>query len=381
MFPKYKGDYYGSFVFDEAKMLVKKGFEVHVVTQHNQGIPYEELMDGIHVHRFKWLEPKEFKALVHFTGLIDNFRLITYVISLFLNLMWVIKKYKINVIHSHSVIPTGFIGVIVAKIMGRPVFVTAHGMDINNFEEKTFFKRLIQFSLNNCNKTIAVSKNLALKMISFGVTEDKIIILRNAVDTNRFKPTNNQKIREIYNINNKDILILFVGYLDTFKGIFELINAFYKIQHDNKNVKLMIVGTGPKEHEIKDKVIKMNLKNSITFTGNLKPEEIPDYYPAADIFALPSHTEGLPLVVLEAMSCGLPIIASNVGGIPEVVNEGKNGFLISPKNEEILTEKLRILIKNTQLRKQFAKKSAEIIENEFDITKKINRLINLYNGS
>jgi N-acetyl-alpha-D-glucosaminyl L-malate synthase BshA len=381
MFPKYKGDYYGSFVFDEAKMLVKKGFEVHVVTQHNPHIPYEEIMDGIHVHRFKWLEPKEFKALVHFNGLIDNFRLITYIISLFFNLMWIIKKYNVNVVHSHSVIPTGFIGVIVAKIMGKPVFITAHGMDVNNFEEKTFFKLLIQFSLNNCNKAIAVSKNLALKMISFGVDEDNILILRNAIDTDRFKPINNQKIRKIYNINNNDILILFVGYLDTFKGIFELINAFDKIQQDNKNVKLMIVGTGPKKHELKDKITKMNLKNSIIFTGKLRPDEMHDYYQAADIFTLPSYTEGLPLVVLEAMACGLPVVVSNVGGIPEVINEGENGFLISPKNEEILTKKLIILVKNTQLRNQFAKKSVKIIENEFDINKKINRLINLYNGS
>ncbi len=81
MFPKYKGDYYGSFVFDDAKELVKNGFEVHVVTQHNPGIPFQEVMDGIYVHRFKWLEPKEFKALVHFKGLKDNLGLITYIIS------------------------------------------------------------------------------------------------------------------------------------------------------------------------------------------------------------------------------------------------------------------------------------------------------------
>ena len=90
MFPKFKGDYYGSFVFDDARILVEKGFEVHVITQHNPNIPYEEVIDGIHVHRFRWMEPKKFKALVHFKGLTDNFRLITYLISLFFNLFCIL---------------------------------------------------------------------------------------------------------------------------------------------------------------------------------------------------------------------------------------------------------------------------------------------------
>ena len=168
MFPKYKGDYYGSFVFDDVKELAKKGFEVHVVTQHNKGIPYEEVMEGVHIHRFKWLEPGEFKALLHFKGFIDNIRLITYIISLFFYLIWIVRKFNIDIIHAHSVIPTGFIGVIVSKIIRKPVFITVHGMDIANFEDRLFYKMLITFSLVNSNKTIAVSKYIAKIMKSLG---------------------------------------------------------------------------------------------------------------------------------------------------------------------------------------------------------------------
>ena len=91
MFPKYKGDYYGSFIFGDAKELVKKGFEVHVVTQHNYGIPYEEIIDGVNVHRFKWLEPEEFKALLHFKGLNDNFRLYLSYFTFFY-LLWIVES-------------------------------------------------------------------------------------------------------------------------------------------------------------------------------------------------------------------------------------------------------------------------------------------------
>jgi len=380
MFPKYKGDYYGSFVFDEAKMLVKKGFEVHVVTQHNSGIPYEELMEGIHVHRFKWLEPNEFKALVHFKGLIDNFRLLTYVISIFFNLIILSRKYDFDILHAHSAIPTGLIGVIVTKILKKPIFITVHGMDINNFENSSIFKRLITFSLNNCTKAIAVSDNLAKKMRYLKINQNKIVILRNAVDTNRFKPLRNENLRKYCKIKDNEILILFVGYLDTFKGIFDIIDAFGEIKQTHDNIKLMIIGNGPKKHELENRVLALDLKNSVIFTGKLKPDEIHSYYQAADIFTLPSYTEGLPLAVLEAMSCGIPVIASNVGGIPEIIKNNENGFLIPPKNKKILKNNLIILIDNARLREKFRRNSIEIIKDKFDINKKINILIKLYSN-
>ena len=381
MFPKYKGDYYGSFVFDDARMLVENGFEVHVVTQHNPGIPYQEIMDGIHVHRFKWLEPKEFKALVHFDGLTDYFRLLTYLISLFFNLLRIIRKYDIDIIHAHSVVPTGLIGTIVAKIVRKPIIITGHGMDITNFENSYFFKKLILFSLNNCNKTIAVSEDLAQKMKSLGIHQSNISVLRNGVDTTRFKPLKNKDLREKYKIKDKEILTLFVGYLDTFKGIFEMINTFNKIKKDNDAAKLMIVGTGPKKSELQNRVHDLGLEKSVIFTGNVEPENIQKYYQAADIFVLPSHVDsgGPPLVFMEAMACGLPVIGTNVGGIPEGIENGVNGFIVPPRNVDKLAKKLEILIKDENLRKEFGNNSLrKINENSMTLEKKAGKLINLY---
>ncbi|MBZ2166165.1 glycosyltransferase [Methanobacterium spitsbergense] len=381
MFPKYKGDYYGSFVFDDAKELAKKGFEVHVVTQHNKGIPYEENMGGVHIHRFKWLEPGEFKALLHFKGFIDNLRLTTYLISLFFYLIWIVRKYNIDIIHAHSVIPTGFIGVIVSKIVRKPVFITVHGMDITNFENRPFYKRLITFSLINSIKTIAVSEYIAKKMISLGSNQENLIILRNAIDTNRFKPLRNSNLRKYYNINDKDVLILFVGYLDIFKGILELLEAFFELNEYNKNLKLMMVGNGPKENILKMKVLDQDLENSVIFTGKIPPVDIHNYYQSADIFVLPSYTDsgGPPLVIMEAMACGLPIIGTNIGGIPEGIEDGMNGFIIPPGNVDEMIKKLNILLKDESLRKKFGNSSLKkIYENSMIQEKKIDELINLY---
>lgn len=378
MFPKYKGDYYGSFVFDEAKALADKGVEVHVVTQHNQNAPYEEILDGVHVHRFRWLEPQEFRALVHFKGLKDDFRLVTYLVSLFFNLMWILRKYDIDLIHSHSVIPTGLVGVIVAKFVRKPVFITSHGMDINNFENSSFFKSLIAFSLKNCSSSIAVSNDLAGKMTSLGINQGKIMVLKNAIDVNRFKYINNKNLRLSYCFDENDIILLFVGYLDVFKGVFEILDAFYEISKENKNIKLIMVGTGPKDKELKKIVSQLDLEESVTFTGKVLHEEIHEYYQMADVFVLPSYSEGLPLSILEAMASGTSVIASDVGGISEVIEDCENGLIVPPKNKKLLKEKLLVLIDDAKLREEFAKRSMELMRNEFDINKKIDLLIELY---
>ena len=123
----------------------------------------------------------------------------------------------------------------------------------------------------------------------------------------------------------------------------------------------------------------INLENSIIFTGKISPEIIQKYYQMADIFTLPSYTEGLPLVVIEAMACGLPVVVSTVGGIPELVKDGNNGFLVPPKDSFSLNEKLEILVNNEELRKKIGTKALETVDDEFNIDKKVDKMINMYN--
>lgn len=390
MFPKYFGDSYGPFVFEEAKFLAKKGVEVHVITQHNQGAAYEEIMEGVHVHRFKWMEPKEFKALIYFSGIIDNLRLITYLISLFFSLIWITRKYKLEIYHAHHTIPTGFVAIIVSKFLRIPVVVTAHLMDITthgadvgplenivDFESNFIFKHLITFSLNSANKIIAVSEDLAGRIRKMGINNN-IMVLRNAVDISRFKPRKNVELRQEYGIADDEILILFIGHLEPFKGVFELINAFNEVSKLHSKTKLMLVGEGQQKQEVHKEISRFHLDDSVIFTGKVSPETIEKYYQMADIFTLPSYTEGLPLVVIEAMACGLPVVVSTVGGIPELIEDNVNGYLIPPKNYEKLSEKLSSLVADRKLRKKFGEKALKTVDDEFNINKKVEKLKDIY---
>lgn len=390
MFPKYFGDSYGPFVFEEAKFLAKKGVEVHVITQHNQGAAYEEIMEGVHVHRFRWMEPKEFKALIYFSGFIDNLRLITYLISLFFSLIWITRRYNLEIYHAHHTIPTGFVAIIVSKFLRIPVVITAHLMDITthgadagplenivDFESNFIFKRLITFSLNSANKIIAVSEDLAGRIRKIGINND-LMVLRNAVDIGRFKPRKNVELRYEYGIADDEILILFIGHLEPFKGVFELITAFNEVNKSDSKTKLMLIGEGQQKQEVQKEISRFSLDDSVIFTGKVSPETIERYYQMADIFTLPSYTEGLPLVVIEAMACGLPVVVSTVGGIPELIEDSVNGYLIPPKNYEKLAEKLNSLVADEKLRAKFGEKALQTVDDEFNINKKVDKLKDIY---
>ncbi len=135
----------------------------------------------------------------------------------------------------------------------------------------------------------------------------------------------------------------------------------------------MIVGTGPKENDSKNKFNGLGLEKSVIFAGKIPPSDIHEYYQSADIFVLPSHTDagGPPVVFIEAMACGLPVIGTDVGGIPEGIENGVNGFIVPPKNVEELTKKLDILLKDENLRKEFGNNSLKKIrENSMTLEKK-----------
>ena len=237
---------------------------------------------------------------------------------------------------------------------------------------------MLSFSLNNCNKVIAVSNDLKNKIKLLGVKNSKITVLRNAIDTNRFNPKKNGKIRKKYRIHKNEIVILYVGHLEAFKGLFELIYAFNNVKRVNNKAKLMLIGEGSQKDKSMSEVSRKGLNESVLFAGKIAPSDIHEYYQSADIFVLPSHTDagGPPVVFIEAMACGLPVIGTSVGGIPEGIDNGINGFIVPPKNVDKLTKKLNILLEDENLREEFGNNSLKKIqENSMTLERKTEKLI------
>lgn len=210
----------------------------------------------------------------------------------------------------------------------------------------------------------------------------KFLEIPNGVDIQRFQPREkSQELLKKYSLGSNDKIILFVGGLDKahyFKGIDYLLRTIKILQ--NFSIKLLIVGEGDMKKEYIETAENLGIKNQVIFTGFISDEDLPKYYNLADLFVLPSidKSEAFGVVLIEAMASGKPVIASNLAGIRSVVDENKNGFLIDPKNEGHLAERIKYIFDSPFLLMSFGQAGRKKAEEEYSweiIGNKLDKLI------
>jgi len=202
----------------------------------------------------------------------------------------------------------------------------------------------------------------------------------NGIDAAHF--STNKKYRDIirrkYGIEDQHILLMTLGTLNKEKGHYLAIEALSKIRRRNKNIKLMIVGIGEDKNNLENKIRELGLKHDVVFTGFVENEQTVMYYNCADIFLLPTlRIEGLPFVLLEAMSCGKPVIASRTGGNTSVIKDGVNGLLIKPGSVEDLIAKIQMITNNKNLAERLSLTARNTILDQFTIDQMINKNLEL----
>ena len=281
-------------------------------------------------------------------------------ISLLFILPWM-KKLDADVLYSSWGFPDAVAASIINKWLKLPLFVKVHGTDIN---ENTLFsprRKLIKKWLSKANTIFCASNALADSLEKTGVDKSRLLVNYNGVNRDIFYPsptTNKQNI-------------IFVGSLIATKGINELVSAFEGIQADFPDATLEIVGEGPLKQSIEnlanERKLNINLHGSIAL--NLVAEKVR----SSTLLVLPSYREGVPNVVLEAFACGIPVVATNVGGIPEVVTENV-GILVDSQN----TEQLKEAVKNA-LNKSWDKDEIIKHSNQFDWQKNVSSVLNRMN--
>ncbi|MDI3501049.1 MAG: hypothetical protein PWP22_820 [Thermoanaerobacter sp.] len=303
------------------------------------------------------------------------------------------KEENFDIVHSQSI--AGY-GVVEYCQLNKPLIVTLHGTHLNEIKSalssksmKGFalafyliFKRLIDRSdkelLQKDVKVITVSYELYKDVKEqYKISEDKLVVIPNGVDTNRFKPMNVDDLREKMSLTNEKI-ILSVGRIEKQKGYHLLIKLLPEIlkTHD---VKLVIVGTGSYLPNLKKLAVKLGVSDNVIFVGKVSDNELPKYYNLADVFAFPTlRIEGLPYVILEAMACGKPVVASRIGGIPTVIENGKEGLLVKPNDLENLKDKLLMLLEDEKMAKKLGKNAREKVVRKFSVDKMIDSTVRLY---
>lgn len=232
---------------------------------------------------------------------------------------------------AHYAFPDGFAALKLARRHGLPLLVKVRGSDINLFTRSAARRRLTLQTLFGADRVVSVSEALKRRMAELGVPAERIRVVPNGVNVERFAPRDRAACRAGLGLEPEPYTFLFVGTLRPLKGVFTLLQAFRAIPEERRRrARLVMIGEGDLESELRDRIERFGMKDQVRLLPPVPHAEIPAWFGAADCIVLPSTNEGYPNVLVEALAAARPVIGSRVGGIPEIVVEGKSGLLVPP---------------------------------------------------
>ncbi|MDR6935562.1 glycosyltransferase family 4 protein [Luteibacter sp. 3190] len=217
----------------------------------------------------------------------------------------------------------------VARLLGIPYVVKVHGSDLNVQAESRLRRPQIRSALRGAGGIIAVSRALAAKANALGARREAVEAIYNGVDTKLFHRGDRRAARARLGLPPEVPIVLYAGNLKATKGCHDLIEAFPALVRRHHDARLVYVGDGPCRANLEDRAASLCCAPAVRFAGAVDHAALADWFVAADVLCLPSHNEGVPNVILEAMACGTPVVASSVGGIPEVLPTHA-GILVPP---------------------------------------------------
>ena len=238
------------------------------------------------------------------------------------------REFPFDAILSAYAYPDGVAAAHLAREIGCPVVSMVLGSDMNVSARQRLLKGQIRSALTASQRVVAVSQALAKEVRELGVPADKVVVQHNGVDGERFAVRSRDEARQTLGLAADRRLVVYVGNLKGEKGVDVLINAMGALRMcGREDVDLALVGDGDQRAALEAQVERLGLRDRIRFCGRRPYDEIPAWITASDTVCLPSYREGCPNVVLEALASGRPVVASNVGGIPELLN-ARNGVLV-----------------------------------------------------
>ena len=243
-----------------------------------------------------------------------------------------------DVIDAHYFYPDGVAAMLIAKRLGKPIVITARGSDINVFPQRPVPRQWIRWAANRCDAIITVSGALRDAIRALGIAQPRIVVLRNGVDLDRFAPLDMGEARKKLQWGPGRVL-LSVGKLVEAKGHALVVEALIGIP----DVRLVIVGAGPFRDDLRRLAAQKGVGDRVSLVGEVPHSELATFYSAADLSILASAREGMPNVVLESLACGTPVIATDVGGIGEIMTPSI-GVLLRERTPHALHEAIIALL-------------------------------------
>ena len=330
--------------YNLAVQMAKRGNEIDVFTSSIDSRNSLELHPNMRIHRYA-----------------TSFKIASANASI--KLVYKPLNYDLDIIHAHSPIPYSDLPALLYAKRNKVPFVLTYQFDgqeiggsfMRNTGVSVYNRFFLNKVLGSAEVIIATTRLYAEESPFLKNYLDKIVVIPNGINIEDVTTTlTKEESRSILGLPNDSLIILFFGSLVSYKGPDILLKALKIIKNEIRGVKLIFAGRGEMLDELHDLCKKYDVEDDVIFTGFVEEEKKPLYYKSSDIFCLPSTTmaESFGIVNLEAMASGIPIVGSNLGGIPDIVKDGKNGLLAKPSNPKSLADALLQLLENEDLRKR-----------------------------
>jgi glycosyltransferase involved in cell wall biosynthesis len=251
-----------------------------------------------------------------------------------------VRHFRPDVVFSSWAYPDGWTAVELSRQADLPVLVKVHGSDIHQLKLYPGRNTGTIAALRKADAIVAVSQELARQVANLGIDQSKIHVIYNGIDNDLFHPGCRREARSRLGIDGEYRVILFVGNLVPVKGVDVLLKACGRLAEEDVRFRCDIIGDGPLRRNLQRQAQRLRIDEFIKWHGVRPQIELPDWYRAADVVVLTSHSEGIPNVLLEAAACGARVVASRVGGIPELADLG-DCRLIQPGAPDVLAQEIK----------------------------------------
>jgi len=310
----------------------------------------------------------EWKIVSFFKPIIDSIKLFKK-----------IKNNHYDVVHINpslnlkSVLRDGLFMLVINMSPSIKALVFFHGWEEKSAQfilKNKLLCFLMRMTYGKANKIVVLAEDFAKQLIDMGINKNQIILMSTMFDGSLFDGIEKKS-------DDKKTILLFMSRFVTGKGIMELLSAFNKIQKKHPELSLHLVGDGPEKIAIENKIINLNLQENVKLPGYIKGKEKAQELVNADIFILPSHSEGCPVSLLEAMAAGLPLITTAVGGIPDIITDGENGVLLTSHTSDAIEKGIEKMLENKIDRQKMGELNKKIAWGNYEskiVTSKVEKI-------